>query len=205
MSNQTTLYLQTTVNNTATADILREPGTRWKTKTVSIFPDSGSGGSPANYVQLRNDVYVPAFSRLTRRHAFFSFVLPADYVENSNVYINYNWTVKTDPTDALKVNFTWVLEYTWSNTDSIFPASTTMSTVLSVAPPPVSTDLYKNKVYSFLVSGAGKSYTSVISCHITRPAAPDAAIEYTSDVLLTSCSISYQCDTVSAATRISKT
>lgn len=143
------------LNNNATVfDDLRTP--------LSALRITGPGGTtPPDEVLYKGSV-VLAFggAGTDDEKAFFIVQIPHTYKEGSDVTPHIHWT----PEDNGAGNVRWVLTHSWANTGAAFPAETTDTQVFAC-----DTVTDKHQLDDFtVISGAGKTISSMILCSIQR-------------------------------------
>jgi hypothetical protein len=143
---------------------------------LAKFLDNGAGS---------DGVFAFLFDAGTEEKAFFACQLPHNWKEGTDLKYHVHWA----PTTTGGGNVVWGLEYTWSNIDGTF-AATTLTTVTDAA----GTTAYKHLMTDAqTIAGSGKTHSSMIMARVYRKAA-DAADTYGADAALLEVDFHYEID-----------
>jgi len=156
----------------------------------------GAGASAPDLIPFNgSNIYVYGFAGLaTSEQLFGQPEILHSYKQETNIYVHVHWT----PTDNNAGNVEWLLEYTWANVDTVFPAATLTSII-----DPSSGIAWTHQLAEFpVISGAGKNIGSMFNFRLYR--VPGGDDTYKSDAALLSIGIHYEINTFGSRQRFSK-
>lgn len=169
-------------------DDLRIPGSsvRLGASAPDLVAFLGAGG-----------LLVSAFDgNATLEQIYFTIQLPHGYKLGSNITPHVHWT----PTTAGAGNVKWNLEYSWSNTGSAFPGSTTISVTDAAS----GTAWEHTKAFfPAIVGSAITDVSSMLVCRLFRDPS-DGADTYGDDASFLELDFHYQIDMIGSVQPSSK-
>lgn len=146
-----------------------EPGL-WEDLRVTLVPATKGTNGPPEYNFVTDDGlgsigvftywYVQTSIEDSIQSLYFTAQLPHSYLEGSDLYPHVHWF----PKDNTGGTVTWGLEYTWANSGSPFPITSTI-TATDNAPTVALQHVITNLG---TISGTGKKISSVLMCRIYR-------------------------------------
>lgn len=119
---------------------------------------------PPTLLVFRGTTMANSFVQDATQSVMFDAQIPHTWLAGSDVHPHLHWS----PGNSVSTGVVrWGLEYTWSNVNDPFPASTTV-----YSEPAGAGVAYSHQIASFpALSGAGKRVSSVFSCRLFREGA----------------------------------
>ncbi|MCK4667272.1 hypothetical protein KAU33_11010 [Candidatus Dependentiae bacterium] len=149
------------------------PVTGFDDLRVPLTATKGAGVKDPNFGKYKDDggvstgVYIYLFDSDAENELFFSVQFPHSWKEGTNIYPHVHWIPTINGTGSQKVS--WGMEYHWSNIGSIFGNTAIINSNLSSPDETLIAD--KHYVTNLpLISGAGKTFSSMMNCRIYRDA-----------------------------------
>lgn len=137
-----------------------------------------------------------AFDKSQDNKIFFTAQLPHEYKEGSDICFHIHLAYPDSGTGDTR----WIFTYSWANIGSDFP---TESTVTIDIASPEDTDNHHYAEIAPLISGTGKTMSSVLLCSLTREGT-HANDDYDDDAYLVALDFHVEKDTVGSRTEITK-
>jgi len=176
--------------------------TVWEDLRVPISSIKRLGFSDPDWVKFADDaggtsvgIYALAFDNTTDEEVFFTAQIPHAYKEGTDITPHVHWA----PSDANAGGVTWGLEYVWANQDGTYG-----DTVIITADDATDTTSHKHHRIDFaVISGAGKTISSVLMCRLFRDISDDNDT-YAHDAFLLEFDFHFEKDTVGSRAILTK-
>ena len=172
LSGDSTLYVQDIRLLDTSYEDLRIPG---------LALSTGPASSPPDLINVIGGVYAYGFDSSADEEVFFTVQLPHSWKEGTDIEPHVHWMTQNTDTG----NVCWKLEYTWANIGDTFGATATVSGLTDAS----GTD--NDHMYTDLetISGAGKTFSSMLICRLYRDVSDD---DYNTDAALLEIDFHYQ-------------
>lgn len=132
----------------------------WDDLRVSLTRAT-TGANQPSLATFRDTLQAQSFSASAVNEMFFEVQLPHSWALATEVRPHLHWS-PGNSTNAGTVR--WVLEYSWANVGSAFPASATLTVDQAAAGV-----AYSHQIASFgALSGAGMAASSLMQCRLAR-------------------------------------
>ena len=159
----------------------------------AVFKDNGAGSQ---------GVFVYWFDDTLEEELYFSFEVPLDYKEGTDIYVEVYWVPKTNGAAGAVV--CWGLEHTWANEGGVFGATDIdyQDTALPAGDLIADTHYHTSLVAH---AGAGGMVGQIHACRVFRDAAGVGGTDdYADDVGLLGIGLRYQADALGASSKDAK-
>lgn len=139
-------------------------------------------------------IFARAFDLTTEQELYFTFQLPRDWEEGSDINAYAHWA----PADGTAGTVIWGLECEWVEVAAAF-AGSDLTASEAIASPEVALQYTRSAIGT--LSGAGKTVSSVVTCRVYREAGTDT---YAANAFLFGVELTYQVDSVGSTAELSK-
>lgn len=112
----------------------------------------GGGGNTYLWEFAKNDI------------ASFTIQIPHSYKEGTDIYVHIHWTPGTRGNEENGATVGWKIDYSWANVNAAFGALAT----LDLSDACDGTDHKHQKTPDIVISGTGKTLSSMLMCNIKR-------------------------------------
>ena len=173
---------------------IRHGDVTWDDLSVPLSSINTGGVNAPDFLQWRDDgsgsvgVYAYAFSHTAEEEVFFEAQLPHGYVEGTEIEPHIHAILTSDADAGETVRFG--LEYTWSNVNDVFPATTIIYADRTLTDEDVAN---KQLIIGFEpdIEEAGMRISAMLSCRLFRDVATDT---YAHDVVVLELDFHYRAD-----------
>ena len=148
--------------------------------TVVVNP----ANSKPDWVAFVGNTRALGFDNTASEWVSFSAQLPHNYLQGSDIEAHLHWSA----TDGSAGGVRWVLDYTWANIGSPFPAIASLAETSAAAS--ANTHTYCDLEW---ITGTGKTVSSVLMCRLWRDVA-HTDDDYAADAALLEFDFHYQVD-----------
>jgi len=177
-------------------------GLAWEDLRVPLESTKAGGAKAPGFAKIIDNgagsqgVYSFHFDKNTEEELFFSIQMPHSWIQGTDIHPHIHWM----PEDTDTGSVVWGLEYTWVNFGDVMGNTT----ILEVTDPADGTALKHQIAEWSIISGAGKTFSSMLMCRIFRVAG-DAADTYDSDCIALEFDVHYQINSLGSEEEYTKT